>query len=108
MVEKPTRPQTDQRWMLHGCGDRLEDVPDEDDHWAKRWGVAPCCTIRTMCILSLWCGNYYGQLTLNSIYHRKNSTKSFATIKGKTCRPFNSRGNVSFHIYKLKDPGILM
>ena len=48
------------------------------------------------------------QLTLNSIYHRKNSTKSFAAIKGKTCRPFNSSGHVSFHIYKLKDPGILM
>ena len=60
MAEKPTRPQTDQRWMLHWCGDRLEDVPEEDDHWAKRWGVAPCCTIRTMCILSFWCENYYG------------------------------------------------
>ena len=63
MAEKPTRPQTDQRWMLHWCGDRLEDVQDEDDHWAKRWGVAPC-TIRSMCILSLWCGNYYGSSLL--------------------------------------------
>ena len=64
MAKKPTRPQTDQRWMLHWCGDRLEDVPEENDHWAKRWGVAPCCTIRTMCILSLWCGNYYGSSLL--------------------------------------------
>ena len=55
------QPEPDQRWLLQGCADDLEDLRNENDHEARRWGVAPCWTIRTMyifviggCIQSRW------------------------------------------------------